>query len=384
MLGSAKERHCLSERRERPGGDIVINRRPTRLAALLALLLASSPDRSSAEAPSRWQSVWPKDHFVNPVPDNPEIMTILDGHFERDDVRVQTQTGSEVRPFWYARARANERTDRALIYLHGDIPFRERSDIRFYQGIVNKRLPWFARMAAASRTDVIMLVRPGYFMAPGDTLFRRAPTTVDTMAEAITSITRKHAYKSVALVGQSGGAMIAAAMMMRPEQTPTCVVLASGSHYQALKRQRRQVARKATPHPADNLNEARKREFDAVSFEIGSNLDRVRADPARRLFVLADRRDTIVPFAGQPRLVREMTANAHHAVLLELAAKGEQHHGLGNEGVEIGLRCLNGETDQQIMQGRAKSIAPAMPNDAAPTGKGQSGDRPSPPRGTAR
>jgi pimeloyl-ACP methyl ester carboxylesterase len=341
---------------------------------LLLLLMGGSV---AGDGPRRWQSVWPKDHFVNPVPSNPDIMRLFEGLFERDEVRVLTQLGSEVRPFWYARAKATGPTERVLIYLHGDVPFRERSDPKFYRGITTKRLPWFGRIAAAANTDVIMLVRPGYFMAPGDTLFRRAPTTVDTMAEAISKLSQTYGYKSVALVGQSGGAMIAAAMMMRAEQAPQCVVLASGSHYQAIKRQRRQVARKGGPRPPDSLNEARKREFDAVSFDIGSNLDRVRRDPARRVFVLADRQDAVVPFAGQPRFVGDMAAKSHHAVLLELQAKGAQHHGLASEGVEIGLRCLNGETDQEIAATPLKSILPARTNDPRSNEKGRVEARPS-------
>lgn len=319
-----------------------------RVALLAALLIVGTSGKADAEAPSKWQSVWPKDHFVNPVPNNPEIMRILEGQFESGEVRVRTQLGSEVRPFWYFRAKANGPTDKVLIYLHGDVPFLERNDTRFYRGITTKRLPWFAKTAAAANTDIIMLVRPGYFMAPGDTLFRRAPTTVDTMAAAINWLAQKNDYKSVALVGQSGGAMIAAAMMMRPDQAPACVVLASGSHYHSIKRQRRQVTRKRVPS-ADSLSAARRREFDAVSFDIGSNLDRVRVDPARRVFVLADRQDAIVPFAGQPRFVAEMTAIGHHATLLELQARGAQRHGLASEGVDVGLRCLNGRSDPEII-----------------------------------
>jgi carboxylesterase type B len=203
-------------------------------------------------------------------------------------------------------------------------------------------------------------------MAPGDTLFRRAPTTNDTMAAAITHLTQKFGYKSVALVGQSGGAMIAAAMTMQPELKPQCVVLASGSHYQALKRTgqaAKRLVRKAGIKRSPTLRELRQQEFDAVSFEIGSNLDRVRPDPARRIFVLADRQDSIVPFAGQPMFVAEMGKRSHHAVLMELQARGAQHHGLTNEGVDVGLRCLNGEADQQIMTAAAKLGAPVKPNE---------------------
>jgi pimeloyl-ACP methyl ester carboxylesterase len=331
-----------------------------------------------AEAPSRWQSVWPKDHFVNPVPSNPEVMKIFDGHYERDEVRVQTQLGSEVRPFWYARGKAAAPTDRVLIYLHGDVPFRERNDPKFYRAFTTKRLPAFAKLAASSNTDIITLIRPGYFMAPGDTLFRRAPTTNDTMAAAISQIVQKFGYKSVALVGQSGGAMIAAAMMMQPEPTPRCVVLASGSHYQAIKRTQaaRRLVRKVEAKRTPTLRELRQQEFDAVSFEIGSNLDRVRPDRARRVFVLADRQDSIVPFAGQPIFVAEMTKRFHHAVLMELQARGAQHHSLTNEGVNVGLSCLNGASDQDIISAVSKTSAPLKPSEP-PNEKRRPEDRPS-------
>jgi pimeloyl-ACP methyl ester carboxylesterase len=358
----------------------VIQDRRARLAAFVCVWLSVVAGRAAAEAPSRWQSVWPKDHFVNQVPNNPEMMKIFEGQFERDEVRVQTQLGSEVRPFWYARGRAAAPTDRVLIYLHGDVPFRERNDTKFYRAFTTKRLPAFAKLAASSNTDIITLIRPGYFMAPGDTLFRRAPTTNDTMAAAITQIIQKFGYKSVALVGQSGGAMIAAAMMMQPEPTPRCVVLASGSHYQAIKRTgqaAKRLVRKAGAKRTPTLRELRQQEFDALSFEIGSNLDRVRLDPVRRVFVLADRQDSIVPFAGQPVFVAEMAKLSHHAVLMELQARGAQHHGLTNEGVEVGLRCLNGETDQEIMAAPLKSSPTAKPNDSKSNEKRRPEDRPS-------
>jgi pimeloyl-ACP methyl ester carboxylesterase len=350
------------------------------LIVAFALLISAWPCvPAQAEAPSRWQSVWPKDHFVNPVPTNPEIMKIFEGEFERDEVLVRTQLGSEVRPIWYARGRAAAPTDRVLIYLHGDVPFRERTDAKFYRAFTTKRLPAFAKLAASSNTDIITLIRPGYFMAPGDTLFRRAPTTNDTMAAAITQIIQKYGYKSVALVGQSGGAMIAAAMMMQPEQTPPCVVLASGSHYQGIKRAgkaAKRLVRKVGAKRNVTLREARQREFDAASFEIGSNMDRVRPDPARRVFVLADRQDSIVPFAGQPLFVAEMTIRSHHAVLMELQARGAQHHGLTNEGVDVGLRCLNGETDQEIMAAPFRTGVPIKPREPA-NEKRRPEDRPS-------
>lgn len=335
-----------------------------------------------ADGPRRWQSVWPKDHFVNPVPSNPEIMKLFDGQFERDVVRVQTQLASDVRPFWYARAKASGPTDRVLIYLHGDVPFRERSDAKFYRAFTTRRLPALAKMAAGSRTDIITLIRPGYFMAPGDTLFRRAPTTVDTMAAAIVQLTQKFGYKSVAVVGQSGGAMIAAAMTMQPEPRPQCVVLASGSHYQAIKRlgkTGKRLVRKAGVKRSPTLRDARQQEFDALSFDIGSNLDRVRTDPARRIFVLADRQDSVVPFAGQPLFVAEMTKRRQHAVLMELQARGAQHHGLTNEGIDVGLRCLNGETDQEIMAAPLKGGTAKPQDPAKPADKSESDDRPGKP-----
>jgi pimeloyl-ACP methyl ester carboxylesterase len=355
-------------------------RRPNRShrAALLALLAFASAATAGttivtivatsarAEAPRRWESVWPPGRFVNPVPQNAEIMQILAGHFESDQVDVQGPFSRQLKPFWYARAKSPTPSERVVIYLHGDVPFADRESASFYRAITTRRFAWFRKLAAASSTDVIMLVRPGYFMSPGDTLFRQAPPTIEVIAAAIGKLIDKYGYKSVAITGQSGGASIAAAMAMRDELRPQCLALASGLHYRALRndgRQQRQTARRLSKS-AEQAAEARWQEFDANSFDIGTNLDRVRPDPTRRIFVLGDPRDAIVPYSGQPKLIADLTNLGHHAVLIKSTAAGPKHHDLARDAVQVGLSCLNRAKDQEII---ASVIA-----DAAMTAKSNS------------
>jgi hypothetical protein len=359
----------------------VRQQRPGRWLSWIALaVVLLGPVAASADGPARRSSVWPPGLLANPVPGNVEILKILDGHFEQSDVPVPGPFNTETKPFWYARAPAKGRTGRVLIYLHGDIPYQNRETVSFYRSIVAKRLPRYRALARANDTDIIFLVRPGYFMAPGNTLYRQAPPTLELITAAIAKLQTMYGYTSVAIAGQSGGASIAATLMMQPTLAPRCVVLASGFHYRAMKPdQRARLGRtfnaggapnggssaslpnsgaetdktpsESSPVPTQERARTlpqRWQEFDAVSFDVGTNLERVRVDPARRVFVLGDRQDGVVPFAGQPKLVADLHALAHHARLLELPARGRQHHDLAADAVRIGLQCLNGATDADI------------------------------------
>jgi hypothetical protein len=335
---------------------------PRKHVARLGLLLVSMvllPLAAQAEAPARRESAWPPGHFVNPVPGNPAIMKILEGHFERAETTVQGQFTTQTKPFWYARATASQPATKALIYLHGDVPYSDREAPDFYRSIVTRRLARYRKLARDTGVDIILLVRPGYFMAPGDTLFRQAPETLELVASAAKTLRDSLGYQTIALAGQSGGASTAAAMMMRDDLAPRCLALASGYHYREMKQQTRaaRAAAKAAARTANPEAQARWQEFDANSFDIGSNLDRVRVDPRRRAFVLGDPRDGIVPFAGQARLVNELTARAHHAVLLEARARGRRHHDLASAAVDVALKCLAGAPDADIVRATADTLS---------------------------
>ena len=85
-------------------------------------------------------------------------------------------------------------------------------------------------------------------------------------------------------------------------------------------------------------------------FDPYDSMDRIPADPARRIFVIGDPRETNVPFATQRLYFDGLVARHHAAWLVPLQrARDARHHDLVDFGEVATGMCAAGAPTQGIL-----------------------------------
>ncbi|ABL70497.1 alpha/beta fold hydrolase [Paracoccus denitrificans] len=186
---------------------------------------------------------------------------------------------------------------------------------------------------------VIILSRPGTFGSSGDHLRRRQPEEFLALAGALDDIRADHRIGRFVLMGHSGGATAAAALLTLGRDDIACAVLTSGAfdlleRAEALREARGSRSRPGLdltglPHPYDPME----------------HLDGIVDDPQRLIVVIGNRDDRVTPFHFQRRFHEGLVARGHRAELREAAAQPPGFHDLlGNPGARAAAECAAGGT----------------------------------------
>jgi pimeloyl-ACP methyl ester carboxylesterase len=174
----------------------------------------------------------------------------------------------------------------------------------------------------------VILSRPGTGGSSGNQ-WRDGKTVRETaiLDAALDALASRYGVARWAVAGQSGGAAAAANLLAR-RRNIACAALGSGPL--ALRAQlARQGARGDVVAGLD----------DPID-HVGA----IRADPARRVFVLSDALDSLVPTAVQDPWVQAATGHGHavrHLVRSGWGA-GPQHHDLTPQAVLAASLCARG------------------------------------------
>ena len=95
-------------------------------------------------------------------------------------------------------------------------------------------------------------------------------------------------------------------------------------------------------HPTKNF-------LHRLMYDPSDHLGTIATRADRRIFALADRSDAIVPFKYQAQFIDEVKAAGHLAKLIEVDAKGPQHHGTELYALAVAGACLNEVRDEPII-----------------------------------
>lgn len=222
-----------------------------------------------------------------------------------------------------------------LVVFSGD---RDRSRKLPVQDIRNNTRELRERLARsyAERVGipVAIMARPGTYGSSGDHRKRRQLREFLAMDAGLSALAQRYGVTRFALLGHSGGATLAAGLLTFGRTDIACAVLTSGAFDLRERDRRRAVARGRPPPSEASLN--RRAYFDPLYA-----VDGIQADPARRIYVLGNPRDTVTPYDLQKRFADAVAQAGHHVELREVAAVAPHYHDLrGRAGQNTVRACL--------------------------------------------
>ena len=228
----------------------------------------------------------------------------------------------------------------AIFFFSGDVVLdRDVNDSVTNPGYGNNsyslQMSMSNRQAGVLGVPYIHVARPGMYGSTGNTaIFRHSKREAATILEAVNAIKAKFGYSRISIVGQSGGGGLVGSLLTSGRTDLDCVAIASGTV--SLKTRLRtskatsnvRPGRDTTGLPYDQL-------YDSLDL-----LSNVKADPRRRVFVLADPDDEAVSYISQKEFADKANALGVPVVLVQEKGKGKQHHGLASRGLEMAANCV--------------------------------------------
>ncbi len=220
------------------------------------------------------------------------------------------------------------------VYMTGDISLADIWAV--YESLTPANLGRISEAASHDGTSTIILARPGTFGSSGnhgDDPYKSG-AEARIMNAGLDALKRKYDATEFNIVGQSGGGHIAAYLLTRRSDLK-CAVLSS--------------APLSGPRLAESFRDASlSADFLAGFWDPITNLNRLIRDPERRVFVLNDRNDRIVPYESGREYTEKGSALGHDMTFLDVSAKDQDSHGLMVQALAIGVACGNGMSTEKI------------------------------------
>ncbi|WP_246773921.1 alpha/beta hydrolase family protein [Bradyrhizobium diazoefficiens] len=182
----------------------------------------------------------------------------------------------------------------------------------------------------------IFLARPGTYGSAGKHYdIRHTLLEAKLMASAIDTLKSRYHIGRWVLGGHSGGGTLAAEFLAQRNDLQ-CVVLSSpAAAYRARLRARGWVSRLKTE----------------VFFDPYDSLKQIPDQPARRIFLISDPRDSNIPFSTQELYFNGLKSHGHAAWLVPLTkARGPTYHSLVDFGLAAEGMCASGVATDVMLQ----------------------------------
>jgi hypothetical protein len=234
-----------------------------------------------------------------------------------------------------------------LLLLDGDEVYplygRDRSAVTGVAAIATstaERDAWIVRrmqaIAEPAGLPFVVLKRPGTGGSSGNQ-WRQGKTTLETalLDAALDALARRHGVRQWAVAGQSGGAAAAANLLARRRDI-ACAALGSGPLSLAAQLAFQGADTGVLPDLDDPL----------------THVSAIAPDPSRRVFVLSDESDSLVPLAVQRPWVEQ--ANRQGLAVTHLVQRGwgggPLHHDLTWRAVAVASACATTTPAGTILQ----------------------------------
>lgn len=185
------------------------------------------------------------------------------------------------------------------------------------------------RTAQVIDVPVIVLERPGTFGSTGNHLRRRQAPEFLALNSALDAIKQRYNIQQFVLMGHSGGATAAAALLTLGRNDVSCAVLTSGA-FGLLERAQMLRAESGLKQRPGRDTTGLPTPYDPMEHIRGF----VR-NPQLKIIVIGNPRDRVAPFVLQRRFVDLLNGNGYSAQLMTYGAFPPQYHKLRDD---IGLK----------------------------------------------
>lgn len=262
--------------------------------------------------------------------------------------RIWPTAGAYVECIAYLAPAKQSAGPTAIVYFHGDVPRDElkpkvMADMRaHFQNLVDD-------ITQHTKIPVFVVGRPGVLGSSGSHINGGQRDESEITNAAVDEIKQRHAVQGFVLAGQSGGARLAAQLLITGRRDIECAVMASGAYGLPRLVNGSNVRTDVWGKPGNRY---------LVPLH---NLSDITRDTQRRLYVVGDPRDSRSPFSNQREWAEELARAGHHAVLLRANAEGKEHHGLSSMALLVASLCAAGKSDQTISEIVAKASADKKP-----------------------
>lgn len=236
--------------------------------------------------------------------------------------------------------------DRAVIYFPGDAIVRGPGGKPAPEPGYMTQSPQVIEIAANVWADrlkrpVIFFGRVGLHGSSGWHAHRRSLHEIKVTRAAIDAIVARHGFKTLDVVGQSGGGLLAAALAASRADIGCAVLASTPLDFRAY---------------ADEVNWTFRNTGWLAHYDPIGEARAVAVGKAR-VFVLTDPKDTVVPAATQSGFAPAVTAAGGRALMIETAGRGPKNHGLTEKGLFLAGDCAAGKDDATILK-RFKGTGP--------------------------
>lgn len=203
------------------------------------------------------------------------------------------------------------------------------------------------KLSEQSGVPVVLVSRPGIYGSSGDHRQRRQAREFLALDGALSSLRLRYEVGQFALLGHSGGATAAAAILTLGRDDILCAVLTSGAYDLAERTRRR--ALEAGRHWTENLDTTGlDQPFDPLHY-----VEHIVPDPRRRIYVLGNPQDKITPFDLQKKFAAAVAAAGHYVELRIAPARAPTFHDLLDDtGLKTVSECI--ATDKKDAASKAR------------------------------
>ena len=238
----------------------------------------------------------------------------------------------------YFHSGLQSENDIVHVWLHGDRIRRTRG-VNVPGGYSNespqKQQERADRTFQRTSIPVVLLSRPGTYGSSGFHTQRRRPRNVDIVFEAMNSLKKKYTINSFSISGHSGGGHLVGALLANRNDI-LCAVSTAGVL------------------DVKERNRIRNWPTDITGYsDFYDPIDHVHEIPRsenKKIFIIADPRDTNVPFRTQTNYLQKVREYGHQIFLAKAAGRGQRHHGLAHVGSAVVKLCVNGFSPADIVE----------------------------------
>lgn len=223
-------------------------------------------------------------------------------------------------------------------WMHGDIMGTRPEQIGHQEGLsVAGMIEQERTLSERFSVPFIFLARPGAYGSSGKFwTMRHTPREAALMNAHLDLLKKRYGIGAWSLGGSSAGGTLTAEFLARRTDLKCAVISSGASAYEAYLQARGVKTRLAKPE---------------TWFDPYRSLDLIPKDPARRIFVIGDPRETNVLFRTQQLYFDGLAARGHKAWLMPLErARPPRYHGLVDFGETATGLCAQGVEADRLLK----------------------------------
>jgi pimeloyl-ACP methyl ester carboxylesterase len=247
-----------------------------------------------------------------------------------------------------SRTGGDTSAETAVVFIDGDVPDAEMN----FSGEERMRTTYkrvTEEFSAKFGVPLLVVARPGVLGSSGVHKPGGRREDVPAIDAALDAVKVRFGIRRLVLAGQSGGARMIAQLLVTGRTDIVCGVMGSGAY---------DVPRLVSGGRTDtDIFGDPGRRFVVPMLRASE----IQASPARRLFLVGDRRDKITPFDEQQAFAEKLEQLGHHAVLVEGEARDDKFHGVSRLSLDAAGQCAKGATDADVIAAAGKRVALTKP-----------------------